>query len=491
MAGCTLHYPGVGKRPMTGAGARLRLDLAYDGSGVPRLGRPAGPAHRAGRPRAGSRDGAAAARGADVSARAAPTPASTRAARSSTPTCRERGARTVRGGWPAPPQRRPRPPDVRVRRVVRGARRLRRAVLGTVAPLRLPGRRRPRPGRPADARARAGLAAAARPGAMNEAAARPARRARLRGLLQAARGRHHRPDPARPRRGRGTRPGVAVADGAGRRLLPQHGALAGRLPARGRRGPAAVAGPGEVLRGRRARLAVGGGRAGARADPGGGRLPSRRRAGRAGRADAAEARWLTTSTTSPPTRRCRSGGSPFTCEVWGRRLDLVSGSGVYSRGRLDHRHRRAVPRDRAPGAGPDPRPGLRLRRDRARHRHRRPGRGGHRRRRQRAGAPAGPARTPRRSASPTASGRRCPTRCPTTRRTTRSGPTRPSGSARTPCTTCCCAGCRAWRPDGRAVMVVGKNLGGDSLQRWLGDQGYPTTRLASAKGFRVLETRRG
>ena len=44
-------------------------------------------------------------------------------------------------------------------------------------------------------------------------------------------------------------------------------------------------------------------------------------------------------------------------------------------------------------------------------------------------------------------------------------------------------------PDGRAVMVVGKNLGADSLQAWLGDQGWPTTRLASAKGFRVLETR--
>jgi 16S rRNA G1207 methylase RsmC len=46
-------------------------------------------------------------------------------------------------------------------------------------------------------------------------------------------------------------------------------------------------------------------------------------------------------------------------------------------------------------------------------------------------------------------------------------------------------------PGGRAVMVVGKNLGADSLQRWLGEQGYPTERLASAKGFRVLETRRG
>ncbi|NUR07810.1 MAG: methyltransferase [Nocardioidaceae bacterium] len=43
---------------------------------------------------------------------------------------------------------------------------------------------------------------------------------------------------------------------------------------------------------------------------------------------------------------------------------------------------------------------------------------------------------------------------------------------------------------GRAVLVVGKNLGADSLQRWLGEQGYPTERLASAKGFRVLEARR-
>lgn len=47
------------------------------------------------------------------------------------------------------------------------------------------------------------------------------------------------------------------------------------------------------------------------------------------------------------------------------------------------------------------------------------------------------------------------------------------------------------RPEGRLVMVVGKNLGADSLQRWLGEQGWPTSRLASAKGFRVLETRRG
>lgn len=44
-------------------------------------------------------------------------------------------------------------------------------------------------------------------------------------------------------------------------------------------------------------------------------------------------------------------------------------------------------------------------------------------------------------------------------------------------------------PGGRAVMVVGKNLGADSLQRWLEQQGFPSRRLASAKGFRVLESR--
>jgi hypothetical protein len=35
-------------------------------------------------------------------------------------------------------------------------------------------------------------------------------------------------------------------------------------------------------------------------------------------------------------------------------------------------------------------------------------------------------------------------------------------------------------------FVVGKNLGADSLQRWLTDQGYPCDRIGSAKGFRVL-----
>ncbi len=46
-------------------------------------------------------------------------------------------------------------------------------------------------------------------------------------------------------------------------------------------------------------------------------------------------------------------------------------------------------------------------------------------------------------------------------------------------------------PAGRALMVVGKNLGADSLQRWLIGEGHTCRRLASAKGFRVLEVTAG
>ncbi len=41
-------------------------------------------------------------------------------------------------------------------------------------------------------------------------------------------------------------------------------------------------------------------------------------------------------------------------------------------------------------------------------------------------------------------------------------------------------------PDGVARLVVAKNLGADTLQRWLGEQHYAVQRAASAKGFRVL-----
>lgn len=45
-------------------------------------------------------------------------------------------------------------------------------------------------------------------------------------------------------------------------------------------------------------------------------------------------------------------------------------------------------------------------------------------------------------------------------------------------------------PEGRAIMVVQKHLGSDSLQAWLTEHEYPTQRLASAKGFRLLSVTR-
>jgi 16S rRNA (guanine1207-N2)-methyltransferase len=44
-------------------------------------------------------------------------------------------------------------------------------------------------------------------------------------------------------------------------------------------------------------------------------------------------------------------------------------------------------------------------------------------------------------------------------------------------------------PDGRAYLVVHKHLGGDSLAVWLGGEGHATTKLASRKGYRILEVR--
>lgn len=44
-------------------------------------------------------------------------------------------------------------------------------------------------------------------------------------------------------------------------------------------------------------------------------------------------------------------------------------------------------------------------------------------------------------------------------------------------------------PDGVAWLVVAKNLGGDSLQRWLADAGFAVERHASQKGFRIFSVR--
>lgn len=42
-------------------------------------------------------------------------------------------------------------------------------------------------------------------------------------------------------------------------------------------------------------------------------------------------------------------------------------------------------------------------------------------------------------------------------------------------------------PGGRAVLVVQKHLGSDSLQRWLVESGWATERLGSRAGYRLLE----
>jgi len=46
-------------------------------------------------------------------------------------------------------------------------------------------------------------------------------------------------------------------------------------------------------------------------------------------------------------------------------------------------------------------------------------------------------------------------------------------------------------PHGTAWLVVAKNLGSDSLARWLADEGYDATRHASERGYRVLTVRHG
>jgi 16S rRNA (guanine1207-N2)-methyltransferase len=41
-------------------------------------------------------------------------------------------------------------------------------------------------------------------------------------------------------------------------------------------------------------------------------------------------------------------------------------------------------------------------------------------------------------------------------------------------------------PDGHACLVVQRNLGADSLHRWLAGEGWPVTRVAARSGYRVL-----
>ena len=178
-------------------------------------------------------------------------------------------------------------------------------------------------------------------------------------------------------------------------------------------------------------------------------------------------------------------------DVWGHQLELDSASGVFAAGTARQGYRGSAARGaarrrhwRSPG------PRMRLRRDRLR-----AGSAGAPgsslgRRRQR----ASPAPLPRQringSASPTGSPLVCRRTCRQMWSSPRSGPIRRSGSASRPCTSCCAPGCRGSPPTaGRCwwsarISALIRSRGGSS------SRASAATRLASAKGFRVLEVTR-
>ena len=183
---------------------------------------------------------------------------------------------------------------------------------------------------------------------------------------------------------------------------------------------------------------------------------------------------------------------PFSCEVWGQRLELTSGSGVYSRGRLDHAT--AVLFRETAAAGPGQVLdlgcgygviGLGDRRAPCRWP---PVTGVDVNERALLLANENAARAGARRAASSPAG---PTRCPTDFTFDEIWSNPPIRIGKQALHELLLTWLPRLRPEGRAVMVVGKNLGADSLQRWLTEQGYPTSGSASAKGFRVLETRRG
>jgi 16S rRNA (guanine1207-N2)-methyltransferase len=45
------------------------------------------------------------------------------------------------------------------------------------------------------------------------------------------------------------------------------------------------------------------------------------------------------------------------------------------------------------------------------------------------------------------------------------------------------------KPGGAAYLVVQRNLGSDSLAKWLGEQGFEVSRLKSKKGYRILQVK--
>ena len=245
--------------------------------------------------------------------------------------------------------------------------------------------------------------------------------------------------------------------------------------------------PAEVMAGRR-RDAGRARRARARADARGGRLSRRTpswlaqvRSGRAsqeGRRIDAPEHYFSADPSVPFEARAASRPS---CGVIGSTFD--SGSGVFSRGHPRPCDRRAVPRGPASAAGTVPRPGVRLRRHRARAG---PGRAAgqrHRRRRQRARDPAG--QRQRACSRPRPALRRVPARAG--RRATRSfdeiWSNPPIRIGKEALHDLLLTWLPRLAPGGRMVMVVGKNLGADSLQRWLGEQGWPSSAAGQPQGL--------
>ncbi len=189
------HPPSIANRQWKTGAMRLRMDLAYDGSGFHGWARQDGLRTVQGELEAALATVLRRAVGRGDAARAAPTPACMPAARSPTSTSRIRAwsrpscVVALDGVLPDDISRTPRG---------RRPRRLRRPLLGGVAPLRLPDRRPARVRRPADARARARLAATPRPRRDRPGLGAAARPPRLRVVLQAARGRDddpHAPGP--------------------------------------------------------------------------------------------------------------------------------------------------------------------------------------------------------------------------------------------------------------------------------------------------------
>ena len=94
-----------------------------------------------------------------------------------------------------------------------------------------------------------------------------------------------------------------------------------------------------------------------------------------------------------------------------------------------------------------------------------------------------------RTGSPT-SVRSRPTKCPLICSSVRSGRTHRSASERRRSTNSSLRWLPRLEPAGTATLVVQKHLGADSLQRWLTAQGFPTERIGSKAGYRLLSVRR-